>query len=254
VTVSYNQGAFVERTLRSVLEQGYPRLQYIVQDAGSTDETPTILERYRHRLAHYEVRPDRGQAHGLNLGFRHATGEILAYLNSDDMILPGTLAYVARFLHSHPDVDVVYGHRIILDEQDREVGRWLLPPHDDAVLPWVDFVPQETLFWRRRVWERVGAAFDESFQFALDWDLLLRFRAVGARIIRLPRFMGAFRLHSCQKTNTVMADLGMKEIARLRRRSLGRDVTEKEAWKFVRPYLRRHVWYRLLDRAGVLRH
>src|SRR5262249_20811720 len=192
-----------------------------------TDETQTILERYRHRLAHCDIRRDRGQAHALNLGFRHATGDILAYLNSDDMILPGTLAYVARFLRSHPGVDVVYGHRVILDEQDREVGRWLLPPHDDAVLPWVDFVPQETLFWRRRIWERVGACFDESFQFALDWDLLLRFRAAGARIVRLPRFMGAFRLHSRQKTNTLMDDLGMKEIARLRRRSLGRDVTEK---------------------------
>src|SRR5439155_11875113 len=119
---------------------------------------------------------NRGQAHAINLGFRHATGEILAYLNSDDLLLPGALAYVANHVVRHPEVGVVYGHRVVIDADGREVGRWVLPPQDDASLVWDDYVPQETMFWRRRAWERVGARLDETFHFALDWDLILRFR------------------------------------------------------------------------------
>src|SRR5262245_57538049 len=97
VTPSYQQGRFLERTLLSVLEQNYANLELIVQDGGSTDETVSILERYRSRLHHVESARDRGQAHAINLGFRHATGEVLAYLNSDDLLLPGSLACVADF-------------------------------------------------------------------------------------------------------------------------------------------------------------
>src|SRR5262249_1995819 len=176
VTPSFNQGAFLERTLASVLGQQYPRLEYVVQDGGSTDGTLAVLQRYRDQLTHWESVRDRGQAHAINLGFRRTTGDIMAYLNSDDLLFPGALAFVARYFAAHPQVDVVYGHRVIIDEQDQEVGRWVLPPHEDEVLSWTDPVPQETVFWRRRVWERVGGAMDESFQFALDWDLLLRFR------------------------------------------------------------------------------
>src|SRR5262249_36979350 len=192
-------GPFLERTLKSVLGQGYPRLEYIVQDGGSTDETAEVLERYRGLLHHCESAPDRGQAHAINLGFGHGTGEILAYLNSDDLLLPGTLHYVAHYFATHPEVDAVYGHRVLIDENDAEVGRWVLPPHNDALLSWADYVPQETLFWRRRIWDKVGASLDETFQFALDWDLLIRFRDAGARFVRLPRFLGGFRVHAQQK-------------------------------------------------------
>ena len=93
----------------------------------------------------------------------------------------------------HPEVDVIYGHRIIIDEADRDVGRWIMPRHDAATLEWIDYVPQETLFWRKKVWDRAGGI-DRSFQFALDWDLLLRFQKAGARMVRLPYFLGAFRI------------------------------------------------------------
>ena len=82
-------------------------------------------------------------------------------MNSDDLLLPGTLNYVAGYFEKHPDVDVVYGHRVLIDEYDREIGRWVLPPHDDEILSWADYVPQETLFWRRRIWDKTGAAMDE---------------------------------------------------------------------------------------------
>ena len=102
----------------------------------------------------------------------------MAWINSDDFYLPGALAFVADYFAWHPDVDVLYGHRVLVDEQSREIGRWFLPKHDPEVLRLNDFVPQETLFWRRRIWDRVGGI-DPSYKFALDWDLLLRFQAAG---------------------------------------------------------------------------
>jgi glycosyltransferase involved in cell wall biosynthesis/GT2 family glycosyltransferase len=252
VTPSYNQAAFLERTIRSVLSQNYPRLEYIVQDGGSSDATALVLRRFAASLTHWESIPDHGQAHALNLGFRHTTGEIMAYLNSDDLLLPGSLAAVARFFAGHPDVDVVYSHRVIIDPDDQEVGRWVLPPHDNDILAWDDYVPQETLFWRRSIWERAGGRMDESFHFALDWDLLLRFRKAGARFVRLPRFLGAFRIHPQQKTSARFTELYYPEVRRLRERCHGRTIAREEVLRARRPYLRRQVLFRQLYRLGLL--
>ena len=252
VTPSFNQAGFLERTIRSVLDQEYPRLEYVVQDGGSWDQTSGVLDRYRDRLTHVESCKDRGQAHAINLGFRRTTGEIMAYLNSDDVLLPGTLAYVARYFACHPKVDVVYGHRIIIDEHDQEVGRWLLPPHEDRAILWVDYVPQETLFWRRRIWDKAGGAMDESFQFALDWDLLLRFRAAGARFKRLPRFLGAFRVHHQQKTSVSLASVGVRETDRLVLKVHGRIISDEERTRRSRSFLHKHVVLDRLHRWGWL--
>ena len=252
VTPSFGQAAFLERTLRSVLGQDYPRLEYVVQDGGSRDGSTAILERYRTRLARCVSAPDRGQAHALNLGFSGTTGEVMGYLNSDDLLLPGALHEVAAAFARDPEVDVIYGHRIVIDEEDHEIGRWVLPIHDDDVLSWADYVPQETLFWRRRIWERAGARVDESFRFALDWELLLRFREAGARFLRLPRFLGCFRMHAAQKTSSQMEELGMVEMARLRERCHGRAVTDDEIRRHVRPYLWRHVVLHKLYRLGLI--
>ncbi len=253
VTPSFNQGPYLQATLDSVLGQGYPRLEYVVQDGGSGDNSVAILQRYADRLTHWESAPDGGQTQAVNRGFRSTTGEIMAYLNADDLLLPGSLAYVARFFRERPDVDVVYAHRVIVDADGHEVGRWVLPRHDDRVLDWADYVPQETLFWRRRIWDRVGAALDESFRFAMDWDLLLRFRAAGARFVRLPRFLGAFRIHPQQKTQTLV-DAGLEEMARLRTRCHGRPITWLEVNRGVARYFRRHAVYTRLYSLGLLRY
>lgn len=253
VTPSYNQGGFLGRTIRSVLAQEYPRLQYVVQDGGSKDDTGEVLDQYRDQLHHCESRPDKGQSHAINLGFAHTSGEIMAYLNSDDLLLPGTLHSVAAYFAAHPEVDAVYGHRIVIDQIDEELGRWVLPPHDDEVLRWADFVPQETLFWRRRVWDKVGGI-DESFRFAMDWDLLLRFQTVGAKLHRLGRFLGCFRVHTDSKTVSSVTTTGFEEMARLRRRCHGRDVTMQEIQRNLRSYLRKHILYDRMYRLGLFRY
>lgn len=256
VTPSFRQAAFIERTIKSVMDQRYPNLEYIVQDGGSEDGTREILERYADRLASWESSPDGGQAHAINRGFARATGEIMAWLNSDDILLPDALASVIDYFSRHPDVDVVYGHRVLIDENDQEIGRWLLPAHDDSVLSWADFIPQETLFWRRRVWEKAGGKVDESFRFALDWDLLVRFRDVGARFARIPRFLGGFRIHQQQKTSASISDIGFQEMDRIRERALGRVPSQMEVRKALAPYLLRHVatdlGWRIRNRLGVM--
>ena len=212
VTPSYNQGPFLERTIRSVLEQEYPRLEYVVQDGGSKDATVEVLDKYRAQLHHCESRKDNGQAHAINLGFAHTSGDIMAYLNSDDLLLPGALFTVAKYFADHPDVDVIYGHRVIINRTGDETGRWVLPPHDAEAIKWADFVPQETLFWRRRIWDKVGGI-DESFRFAMDWDLILRFQEAGAKFRRLGRFLGAFRVHGESKTVTSVESAGTDEMS-----------------------------------------
>jgi len=254
VTPSHNHGSFLEATIRSVLDQDYPSLEYVVQDGGSSDESRTILERYSHRLHRWESAPDDGQSWALNHGFAQSSGEIMAYLNADDVLLPGSLSYVARYLQLNPAVDVVYGHRILIDGAGREIGRQIVPPHDDTVLSWGDFVPQETLFWRRSAWEAAGARFDESFECAMDWDLLVRLRDAGARMVRLPRFLGAYRVHGNQKTLVLGETTGKAEMQRIRARVHGRAVSHDEALRHVRGYLLRHVALDQLYRLGLLRY
>ncbi len=254
VTPSFQQSEFLQRTLESVRSQSYPALEYVIQDGGSTDDTVNILRRYEGFLHRWKSERDEGQTNAINRGFEKTTGEIMAWLNSDDMLLPGAIHYVADYFRRHADVDALYGHRILVDEEDREIGRWVLPPHDRRALTWADFVPQETLFWRRRIWEQVGGRLDERFQFAMDWDLLLRFQDTGAKIVRVPRFLGAFRVHSRQKTSSDLTGTGWREMKQLRRRCHGREVDDGEIGPNLRRYYFSHFLLTKLFRAGVLQY
>ena len=225
VTPSYGQEKFIERTLRSVLEQHYPRLVYVVQDGGSKDGSAAIIARHAASLRHWESVPDKGQADAIRRGFAHIESTltpdtIMAWLNSDDLLAPGALRFVAEYFAAHPEVDVLYGHRIIIDDDDRDVGRWIMPRHHPKTLEWIDYVPQETLFWRKRAWDRVGGI-DPTFQFALDWDLLARFHQAGCRMVRVPYFLGAFRVHAEQKTSQAIHTTGAEEMRRIRTRFHG---------------------------------
>ena len=223
------------------MDQNYPQLELIVQDGGSNDQTLDIVNKYNGRLTRWSSEPDSGQSDAINRGFARTDGEIMAWINSDDLLLPGSLNFVAAFFASNPEIDVLYGNRLIVDEEDREIGRWILPGHDGEVLSWVDFIPQETLFWRRRIWERVGAHVDGSLRFAMDWDLLLRFRKAGALFAHLPHFLGAFRVHGLQKTSSEMHTVGKVEMERLRLRELGRVPSRWEFRRAITPFVFRHL-------------
>ena len=155
VTPSYNTGHFIKKTIQSVLAQRYQPLEYFVQDCASSDDTPNILATFSQPGFSWISEPDDGQTDAINRGFARTNGDILCYLNADDILLPGSLNYVANYFSKHENVDVIYGHRILIDENNYEIGRWVLPPHDNEVLKWADYIPQETLFWRRHIWGKL---------------------------------------------------------------------------------------------------
>ena len=125
----------------------------------------------------------------------------MAYLNSDDMLAPGALEFVAQYFQDHPEVDMVYSHRVIVDDSNKVTGHWILPQHSDWYMQRWDYIPQETCFWRRSIYEKVGGI-DRTYRFALDFDLFVRFMRAGACIRRVDRFLGAFRVHEVSKTSS----------------------------------------------------
>lgn len=213
VTPSYNQAPFIEWTVRSVLLQRYPILEYILMDGGSNDGTQEVLAPYRDRFAYYESARDNGQSDAIHRGFNHATGDIMAYLNSDDMLAPGALHFVAQFFAEHPDVDAVYSHRCTVDEYNKVIYYWILPRHDDWYMSRWDLIPQETCFWRRGLFEKAGNI-DPEFRFAMDYDLFVRFMHRG-KMVRANRFLGVFRKHNGAKTSQLLETIGTEEIARV---------------------------------------
>ncbi|WP_377295832.1 glycosyltransferase family 2 protein [Rhizobium sp. SGZ-381] len=221
VTPSFNQASFVGKTIESVLSQGYPDLEYIVQDACSNDGSAEILGSFDGRPLEIHIERDSGQADALNRGFARTSGEIMGYLNSDDLLLPGMLHTVGTYFRDHPEVDVIYGNRLIIDEQGREIGRWILPGHDGQVLRHIDYVPQESMFWRRRIWDKAGSRVDAGLRFAMDWELILRFADAGAVFRHVPRLIGVFRVHGAQKSQADFVRHGAHEIGTLRRGSYG---------------------------------
>jgi glycosyltransferase involved in cell wall biosynthesis len=228
VTPSFNQGRFVERTLRSVLCQDYPDLEYLVVDALSGDETAGILDQYRRSIDVLIRERDGGLADGLNKGFARAGGDILAYLNADDCYAgPGVIARVVDYFARHADVDVVFGRRVIVDEGGRFVSRWPRLSFDAQTLRVVDFIPQECCFWRRSIWEKAGGFIDRGLRFAVDYDLWLRLLQRGGRFLAVNDFFGLFREHEGQKSQAGWREQGWPEVKKLQER-YGVAVSEEE--------------------------
>ncbi len=209
VTPSYNQARFLERSILSVLNQGYPNLEYIIIDGGSTDGSVDIIKRYESKIAYWVSEPDRGQANALNKGFIKASGEIIGWLNSDDMYCPGSLFHVARWFRAHPECDVYYGGLYLIDPSDQVIDAHWACTTDPRYTFYVGLdVHQQALFWRRELMFRVGLL-DEGLHFCLDRDFILRLLCQG-RVERTSRYLGMFRVHEAAKT-TNLVEVGMKE-------------------------------------------
>lgn len=201
VTPSFNQARFLERTIRSVLAQDYPRLEYIIVDGGSTDGSRAILEQYAPRLAWWVSEPDRGQTDAINKGLAHAHGEILAWLNSDDTWLPNAVPSAVKAFGSHPGFGLVYGAADYIDADDRIIGRFPAAQTDYRRLrQGYVHVPQQAAFFRADLWKQVGPL-DPSIFFAMDYDLWLRI-ARQAPLQFVPETWANFRLHDAAKTIT----------------------------------------------------
>jgi glycosyltransferase involved in cell wall biosynthesis len=221
VTPSFNQAAFIEETLRSVLMQGYSNLEYIVIDGASTDGSAEVIRAYQDSLTYWHSEPDRGQSDALNKGLSRCTGDILAWLNSDDRYAEGALAHVATLFGEHPDIDFVYGDCELMDVQGRSRGR-MWPPQEfslETLLIEGSVVPQPTCFWRRRAFERLGPL-REDLQLMMDQEYWRRAALAGFRFLRTDRVLAQFRSHGTQKT-TAMARRWLGEHRRLFEEELG---------------------------------
>ena len=198
VTPSFNQARFLERTIRSVLEQDYPRLEYIVMDGGSTDGSREIIERHTAGLAHWQSAADGGQTAAINAGWRRSRGEILAWLNSDDFYLPGTLLEIGLAFAANPDVGLIYGFTQRVDAEGRPMGtvgskfRWRTMLFSHQV------IPQPSAFFRRSTVEAAGPL-DETLHFSMDYDFLLRLTRRQQPLL-LPLPLAVATIHEDAKT------------------------------------------------------
>lgn len=207
ITPSFNQGQFIEETIRSVTEQSYSNIEYIIIDGGSTDNTVEVIKKYESRISYWISEPDRGQTHAINKGLAIATGSIVAYINSDDFYLPGALQSVAKYFVENPETDLLHGRCRYVDEQGHKIGDQFgnIQSTSEMLDIWDiwwkgrQFVQPE-VFWSRRISDKIGG-FCERLNYVMDYDYWLRiFHAQGC-VRSLDRELTSFRFTQEQKSN-----------------------------------------------------
>jgi glycosyltransferase involved in cell wall biosynthesis len=218
VTPTYNQVQYIEATIRSVLDQGYPNLEYIIIDGGSTDGTVEVIEKYSEHLAHWVSEPDEGQTDALIKGFDRASGDILCWLNSDDLFEVRALQDVAEIFIQHSDWQVVYGDELAIDVDGRPFAiRKEIPYYRFIWMYDHNYIPQSSTFWRRGIYEQVGGL-DPKMELSMDFYLWARFTELTT-LHHVPRVWSRFRYHPEAKTFRLRAKM-LEEDALIRSRYL----------------------------------
>ncbi len=196
---SFNQGHFLEAAIQSVLAQSYPNIEFILVDGGSKDESLEIIKKYQQHFAWWVSEKDKGHADALNKGFSHATGEILAWLNSDDVYFPNAVAEAVAILQQQPEVGMVYADADLIDNSGAQIGRFAARQTDyRRMLRGSVHIPQATTFFRRGLWQQVGPL-DLSLFFSFDYDLWVKIAKVS-QVLYVPRRWAQFRIHGDGKT------------------------------------------------------
>jgi glycosyltransferase involved in cell wall biosynthesis len=204
VVPSLNQARYLELALRSILDQGYPELELIVIDGGSEDGSTEIIRKYEQHMKFWCSEPDGGQTQGIIKGFSHATGEILCFLNSDDLFEPGVLREVGEYFYTHPGVDAVYGNALWVDAEGNALQLKKEIPFNRFIwLYTYNYIPGMSMFWRRELYDRAGGL-NPKFQLAFDSDLWIRFSDHG-RIKHVARQWSRIRFYPEQKNRRLRA-------------------------------------------------
>lgn len=206
ITPSFNQGRFIEETIRSVVQQGYPNLEYIIIDGGSTDNTVEIIRKYEHSVTYWVSEPDHGQSHALNKALSRATGDIVGWINSDDLYTENCFQKVIEAFAASPDALLIHGNRILLDEDSHVSGWARLPAFDPDSTGYV--IASETAFWRRAASADVG--FKENLHLAMDQEFFCHLYTIGG-FLKLDSYLGCFRCYAANKTAS-LADVHGHEV------------------------------------------
>ena len=202
ITPSFNQAPYLEATIQSVLEQDYPRIEYIIVDGGSSDGSVDVIKKYAGRLAWWVSEQDKGQTDAINKGFNRANGEILAWLNSDDTYNPGAVSAAVKYLTENPDVAMVYADCNYINEQGGVIGKFNSAQTDHRRLrEGYVHIPQQTMFFRANYWQELGPL-DPSFYFAMDYDLWTRIASRAPIKYLAGQTWANFRIHTSGKTTS----------------------------------------------------
>ena len=200
ITPSYNQGQFIEETILSIINQNYSNLEYIIIDGGSTDNSVEIIKKYEKQLTYWVSEKDQGQSEAINKGFKKATGDIVCWINSDDILMPNALNNVANFFTSNDDVDFLNGYLLIIDKYSKVISNFfILKQKIWYARHGIYYIAQQSMFWKRSLFDRIGFL-REDFHAMMDMEFLIRIFQSNCRIGHLDKILGAIRKHEKTKT------------------------------------------------------
>lgn len=218
VTPSFNKGAFIEETIRSILDQQYPNLEYIIIDGGSTDNSIDVIKKYASSLKYWVSEKDDGMYHALERGFQQATGDIMGWLNSDDILHRKSLFTVAEIFHTLQAVDWIQGYPTVIDDAGRIIYSrrarnnkldFYKKKYRDGI-----FIQQESTFWRKKLWEKAGSHISTDYKYAGDFELWMRF-FTNAELYNTSAIIGGFRMYGDGQITTNHYDAYLQECDRI---------------------------------------
>lgn len=200
VTPSFNQGEFIEETILSVINQDYPNIEYIIIDGGSTDNTVEIIKKYEKKLAYWVSEKDSGQSEAINKGFKRATGDIVCWINSDDILMPGAIDKVVKHFENDQDLDFLNGYTLLIDINSNILFNYfILKQNKWYAKHGVYYLSQPSMFWKRHVFDTIGYL-REDFHALMDKELLIRIFRSNFKIGHVEKILSAFRIHEGSKT------------------------------------------------------
>ncbi len=204
VTPSYNQQRFLRETIESIVHQGYPNLEYFIVDGGSTDQSREIIRKYADQIDWWVSEPDSGQSEAINKGFQRATGELLAWVNSDDILLPGCLHQIAKCYRERGKPDLIHANCIYVDQEGKIIRAVRVPKQTLFFLQrgvWYATAP--AVFFSAEALKQVGYL-NPELKLSMDLDIWVRTMLAGAKVVHIPRYMGAFRYHAASKSTIAL--------------------------------------------------